>query len=72
MELYLKSLVEYALNAGLIEKEDRTVAVNRLLELLGADAWEEPTGEALTDLEEILKGLLDYAAEKGIVGKVVE
>ena len=67
MELYLKSLVEYALSTGLIEKEDRTVAVNRLLELLQADAWEEPQGECLTDLEEILKGLLDYAAEKGII-----
>ena len=67
MELYLKSLVEYALSAGLIEKEDRMVAVNRLLELLQADAWEEPQGACLTDLEEILKGLLDYAAEKGII-----
>ena len=66
MELYLKSLVEYALDAGLICEEDRTVAINRLLEVLSADVYEEPAGEVLTDLEEILKGLLDYACEKGI------
>ena len=66
MELYLKSLVEYALSTGLICEEDRVVALNRLLEVLQADAYEEPAGEVLTDLEEILKGLLDYACEKGI------
>ena len=67
MELYLKSLIQYGLSTSLITEEDRLTAVNRLLEVLQADAWEEPQGEVITDLEEILKGLLDYAVEKGIV-----
>jgi len=71
MELYLKSLVTYGLNTGLIQEEDRTLAVNRLLEILGEDAWEEPAGPVLTDLEEILRGLLDFAVKKGLLEDTV-
>ena len=67
MELYLKSLVEYALRKGLIREEDRLLAVNRLLEILGADSYEEPDDAPLEDLETILKGLLDCAVSKGLV-----
>lgn len=67
MELYLKSLVQYALDKGLIEQDDKMVATNRLLEVLGADGYEEPAEACLTDLETILKGLLDYAVEQGII-----
>ena len=67
MERYLKSLVEYALRTGLITPDDRQLAENRLLEILHADSYTEPTGECLTDLEEILKGLLDWAVQQGIL-----
>ncbi len=67
MELYVKSLVAYAVEQGLLEPCDTTFAVNRLLEVLQADSYEEPAEAPLTDLEEILKGLLDYAVEKGIL-----
>ena len=67
MELYLKSLVEYGISCGMITEDDRTCAINALLQVLQADAYEEPNGEVVTELEEILKGLLDYAVEKGII-----
>lgn len=61
-------LVSYGLKTGLIEEEDRIYTVNRLLELLGLEDY-EPTGAQaeVSELEDILKNLLDYACEKGIV-----
>lgn len=67
MELYVKSLVAYAVEQGLLEECDTVFAINRLLEVLQADSYEEPADAPLTDLEEILRGLLDYAVEKGIL-----
>ena len=66
IETYIDSLVSYAMNCGLAEPEDHQVLVNRLLDLMGKDDYipsEEPQTE---DLEEILKGMLDYACEKGL------
>ena len=66
IETYIDSLISYAMNTQLAEPEDHQVLVNRLLEILEIPAY-EPSDEAQTeDLEEILKGLLDYAVEKGI------
>lgn len=65
----IKKLVTYALEAGLIEKEDETYAVNRVLEALGLDEYEEPSEAfANVDLESTLKEILDFAGEKGIIG----
>jgi len=66
IETYIDSLVSYAMNRGLAEPEDHQVLTNRLLNLMGKDDYipsEEPQTE---DLEEILKGMLDYACEKGL------
>ncbi len=66
IETYIDSLVSYAMNTGLAEPCDHQVLTNRLLELLGMDAYtasEEPQTE---DLEEILSGLLDYACQNGL------
>ncbi len=66
IETYIDSLVSYAMNCGLAEPCDHVLLVNRLLELLGKDDY-VPSDEPQTeDLEEILKGLLDYACEKGL------
>lgn len=64
----IKQLVSYALDCGLIEKEDETYCTNRLLECLCIDEYTDP-GEITekVGLEENLKALLDYAAEKGII-----
>ena len=66
IETYIDSLVSYAMNKGLALPEDHVVLTNKLLEILQLDAY-EPSDEPQTEeLEEILKGLLDYACEKGI------
>lgn len=64
----IKQLVTYALDCGLIEKEDEIYCINRLLECLGLDEYSEPqTPVKKAELEEILASLLDFAAEKGII-----
>ncbi|MBO5130155.1 MAG: UDP-glucose--hexose-1-phosphate uridylyltransferase [Oscillospiraceae bacterium] len=66
IETCIDSLVSYAMNCGLAEPVDHQVLLNRLLDLLRLDGY-EPSDEAQTeDLEEILKGILDYACEKGL------
>ena len=62
---YIASLVRYGLDTGMIEQSDKTYIVNRILETLGMYEYEEAAPAALP-LEEILKGLLDYAVEKGL------
>ncbi|MBE6980954.1 MAG: UDP-glucose--hexose-1-phosphate uridylyltransferase [Ruminococcaceae bacterium] len=63
---YLDSLVSYAMNKGLTQPEDHAYLINRLLEVLGMDAYEPSTEPQSEDLEEILSGLLDYACQKGL------
>mgnify|MGYP002623345845 CR=1 FL=1 len=70
----IKRLVSYALKTGLITKEDITYSQNRLLELFKLDGFEDKEnggGQKLpavkvSDLEEILKELLDWAGQNGI------
>lgn len=67
----MKQLVGYGLVTGLIRKEDIIYTVNCLLDILKLDEFTEEIdetsfdgmSEADFDLEKILKGLLDYAAE---------
>ena len=66
----IKKLVSYGVNTGLVPAEDVIYTTNRLLELFQLDGMEdcEDAGDvAIDDLEEILKGLLDYACEQGII-----
>lgn len=64
----IKKLVQYGLETGLITEEDRIYTVNRILEVLKEEEYEEPAEEYQNvDLEETLKELLDYAAEKGLM-----
>ena len=63
---YIDSLISYAMNCGLCQPEDHQVILNRLLDILRLDDYipsQEPQTE---DLEEILRGILDYAVEKGL------
>ena len=63
----IKKLINYGLETGLIEEEDRVWATNRILEALGLDSFEEPQEDCSgADLEQTLKELLDYACEKGL------
>lgn len=66
IETYIDSLVSYAMNRGLAEPVDHQVLTNRLLDLLRKDDY-APSDEPQTEnLEEILRGLLDYAAAQGL------
>ncbi|MBR1848097.1 MAG: UDP-glucose--hexose-1-phosphate uridylyltransferase [Lachnospiraceae bacterium] len=63
----IKSLVEYGISTGLIEKEDKTYTTNQLLMLFGLDEIEEDVTAKEASLEQILKEMLDYAYEKGLM-----
>lgn len=62
----VKSLVNYAITEKLIEAEDTVWATNRILEVLELDSFDTSAQGTSTDLEEILKVMLDYAVEKGL------
>ena len=66
IETYIDSLVSYAMNCGLAEPADHVVLPNRLLDLLRLDDYTPSDELLIEDLEEILKGILDYAVAKGL------
>jgi UDPglucose--hexose-1-phosphate uridylyltransferase len=69
----IRKLVLYGEMTNLIEAEDVIYTTNRLLELFQLEEYQEPqrdirvnsSGEFI--LEEILKGMMDYAREQGIL-----
>ena len=65
----INSLINYAEEKKLIEKEDRIWATNSVISILGLDEYKEPAlGTApVTELEDILKGLCDFAVEKDLI-----
>ncbi len=69
IEELIARLVKYGEVTGLVAKEDKIYVTNRLLMLFKADeAYEGETGEVkVTDLEEILKSMLDYAYDNRLI-----
>lgn len=66
----IEKLVAYGVITGLVWAEDIVYTTNRLLELFGLDDLEmadEEIAVKVEDLEEILKGMLDYACEQGMI-----
>jgi UDPglucose--hexose-1-phosphate uridylyltransferase len=69
----IATLVKYGIVSGLVDEDDKIYTTNRLLELFGLEEYEEPanipeiTSPSEFDLEGLLKEMLDYAAEKGIL-----
>ena len=64
----IANLVRYAESTGLIAPEDRTWAVNSLLEVLKLDSWTEtPAQEELPSLDQILEEILDDAFARGVL-----
>ena len=64
-------LTSYALSNSLIAKEDVIYTENKLLELFRLDGFDTPVAPALpqvqtSDLENILKEMLDYAGKNKI------
>ena len=66
IEESIAKLVQYGMEQGLLQEEDRIYAINRILEVLKLDDYQEQVPEH-PDLEETLNELLDYAAEKGLM-----
>lgn len=67
INLRIKQLVSYGLQAGLIEDSDCIYTTNSLLELFKLDDYKESENSENAELEEILKDMLDFAFEKGIL-----
>ena len=64
----IKKLVCYGLENNLISKEDVIFTTNQLLEVLKVEEYEEPAEEYHNvELEPVLKELLDYAYETGVL-----
>ena len=66
IELYLDSLVAYALGTGLAQEADRRVLTNRLLDILRLDDYTPSREPLMEELEPILSGILDFACERGL------
>lgn len=64
----ISSLVQYGLDCALIEPCDTIFMTNQLLQALCLDSF-EPAAPVALPLEEILKGPLDDAVERGICGE---
>ncbi len=62
----VRKLVCYGLEKGLFTERDEIYVTNRILEILQLDEYNCDTAFSAVDLEETLKALLDYAAEKGL------
>jgi UDPglucose--hexose-1-phosphate uridylyltransferase len=68
INMAIKKLIQYGRNTGLIEEADHYYAVNQILDVLNLCEYEEPVGELVTiDLEAVLKELVDYACEQGLL-----
>ncbi len=66
MNTAITKLVNYAVKNGLMEECDRVYAINRLIEALGLDEYEEPAEVGEEPLCDVLKTITDYAVEKGL------
>lgn len=64
---YIGALAGYGLEKGLIKPEDRSFAINSILQALQLDDYEETQQSTDLSLENILGALCDYACEKGII-----
>ncbi len=70
IQIYIKKLVSYGVQTGLVPQEDVIFTTNRLLELFGLDELEDSDTDVTMredELEEVLSGMLDYAFEKGLM-----
>ncbi len=63
----IQQLIHYGLKTGLLDSREEIYARNLILAKLGLSEFVEPEEAEEAPLEEILKGLLDYAAKKGLL-----
>ncbi len=64
----IKELVGYGIQKELVQPEDEIYTINRLLELLQLDEYEDPGDTApAEDLEQTLGDMMDWAYEHGVL-----
>ena len=63
----ITQLINYAEKNGIIAKEDRAYAVNRVLEVLALDEYEPCENVPEKEIHEILSVMCDYAVAKGMI-----
>lgn len=64
----IKKLVTYGMETGLISEEEKIYSTNLILDVLKLDDYEEPEENyEKVELEPVLKELLDYAVENGLI-----
>lgn len=70
IQTYIRKLVAYGVQTGLVPEEDVIFTTNRLLELFGLEELVD-SAETISmredELEEVLNGMMDYAFENGIM-----
>lgn len=64
----VRELLEYGERTGLVDPLDHTYTLNRILEVMQLDSYEDPqTLQEDLPLEDILAGLMDNAYERGVL-----
>lgn len=64
----IQKLIDYSVNAGLIAREDALVVRNMLMDTLHVYDWtDEPVEDCGESIDELLKPLIDYACENGVI-----
>ena len=64
----IKKLVTYGIETGLISEEEKIYSTNLILDVLKLDDYEEPEENYKdVELQPVLKELLDFAVEKGLI-----
>ena len=64
----IQKLIDYSVNAGLIACEDALVVRNMLMDTLHVYDWtDEPVEDCGESIDELLKPLIDFACENGVI-----
>lgn len=63
----IKALIDYALNCGLLDENDKYYAVNSILDILNLDEYIDTQADSDIELEKILDNFISYAVENGII-----
>ncbi|MGN1088996.1 MAG: UDP-glucose--hexose-1-phosphate uridylyltransferase [Huintestinicola sp.] len=67
VNMYIAAIAEYGIKTGLITPDDRSFAINSILEVLKRDDFSEPDEVPYMELEEILGELLRYACRVKLI-----
>ena len=66
INMYISALVQYGIDKKLIEPCDKAFIINQLLTPLQLESFQPAEARSMS-LEQILKGLTDYAVNRGII-----